>query len=538
VLEPIPVLCCHEFEKTSYRLKMSQVDNNKRIARNTLMLYIRMFVLMIVSLFSSRLVFRALGVSDYGVYNVVGGVVAMASIFNSSMSSTVQRFLNFAEGKGDKDTSAKTFSSSVYVYLLLCLVFLVLAETIGLWFVNHKLVIPEDRMLAANVIFQFIIISACFRFMSNPYNAVILAHEEMGVYAIVSCVEAVLKLLVAIVLVYFSGDRLILYGALMLLSSVIIISCYRVYCKRHYVETSSIGRCDMESFKNILKFSGWTLFGSGADLAKDQGLNILLNLFFSPVVNAARGIALQLKGLVTQFFTSFYSAVKPQIVKYYASGEHKELVSLVIRSSKFSFYLLLMVALPAMLEAPFLVDLWLGEIPEYVVVFFRLLVIASAVDSMSSPLMTTANATGRIVLYQVTLGVLKLLTLPIAYVCLRLGMAPESVFVVTVGVSCVCLLVRLVIVKYLLPAFQLKRFFVEVLVVCALVTVTSSVVPVLLHVFVNHDILRFLLTVFSSIISSLLMISLLGLSKDERVFIFGKVKRFLFRNKDERNLAR
>lgn len=499
-------------------------ENTSRIMRNTMMLYIRMFVLLVVSLFTSRLVINALGVTDYGIYNVVGGVVSMMTILNTSMSATIQRFLNFAEGSGDLLMQKQTFSSSVLVYILLCVVFILFAETIGLWFVNCKLVIPEDRMLAANLVYQFIILSTGVNFLSNPYNAVILANENMKIYAAVSVVEAFLKLVVACVIIKTAGDKLIVYGALMLFVSLVVTSCYRGYCKQFYEEATFVRPINWSLFKKVLSFSGWTLFGSGADLAKDQGINVLLNLFFYPAVNAARGISLQVNSVINQFFSGFYAAVKPQIVKYYANNDMDSLNKLIVQSGKISFFLILLVAIPIMIETPLLIRVWLGNVPNFVVVFSRLIIIMSAIDAISAPLMTAANATGNIVLYQVTLGTLKLITVPLTYAVLSLGFGPSSAFVVSMSISVICLILRILIVNRLLPSFSVKNFVINVIARSFVVCVCSFLLPVVLHQMISNQWIRLVVVLLSSIFMTCSVIYCLGLSKDERHGLVDKIK--------------
>lgn len=511
-------------------------ENTSRIMRNTMMLYIRMFILLVVSLFTSRLVINALGVTDYGVYNVVGGIVSMMTILNTSMSATIQRFLNYAEGGGCLIIQKQTFSASILVYILMCVVFVILAETIGLWFVNNKLVIPEDRMHAANCVYQFIILTTCVNFLSNPYNAVILANENMKVYAAVSVVEAVMKLVVAYAILKTVADKLIVYGALMLLVSFVVTTCYRRYCKRFYEEATFVHPINWSIFKKVLSFSGWTLFGSGADLVKDQGINVLLNLFFYPAVNAARGISLQINSVINQFFSGFYAAVKPQIVKYYASNDVDSLNKLIVQSGKISFFLILMVAMPIVIETPLLIRLWLGNVPDFVVAFSRLMIMISAIDAISSPLMTTANATGNIVLYQLTLGLLKLIVVPLTYVVLSFGFGPSAAFIVSLLISVICLIVRIVIVHSLVPSFSIKNFVANVLVRSFVVCFCSSILPVALHHLISNQWIRLPVVLTSSILITSGLIYSVGLTKDERRSVLDKIKNIFYMKQYESNI--
>lgn len=499
-------------------------ENNKRILKNSIMLYFRTFVILVISLFTSRIVINTLGIVDYGIYNVVAGVVAMMTLLNTSMSGTIQRFLNYAEGREDIELQIKTFNSAFLVYLILCAIFVFLAETIGLWFLNNKLIIPADRMNTANWVYQFVIISSAVSFMSNPYNAVIISHERMNIYAYVSIIEASLKLLSAVLLMIIKTDKLFIYSVFMMSIAIVNTSMYRIYCKRHFVESHIIFAFDKQLFKQIFTFSGWTLFGSGSDMVKDQGGNILLNLFFTPAVNASRGVAMQINAISTQFFSNFYTAVKPQIVKYYAQKDEEHLFDLVIRSSKFSFYLIMLVAIPITFEAPFLINLWLGNVPEYAVSFFRLTILASAFSAISSPLMTTANATGKIVLYQTSIGCLKLLNLPISYIFLKLGYPPTSVFVIAASISALCLFARLLIVQYLLPSFPARQFINDVLLRVFCVATIAIIPLMILKGICNEGITSSISIIAMSIILSVLSIITLGINKNEKQHIINTVR--------------
>ena len=321
-------------------------NNNKRIAKNTLLLYIRMFFIMAVSLFTSRVILKNLGVEDFGIYNVVGGVVAMMGILNSAMSTSTTRYLTFELGKGDKERLKQVFSMCFTIYLLLSLAFLFLAETFGLWFLNTQLTIPENRLEAANWVYQFSVISCINTLLSNPYNAVLIAHEKMSVYAYISIAEVVLKLAVVYMLLIINYDRLVVYGALILIMSLLVTMMYRVYCIRHYKESIYRFYWEKPLFKQLLSYSWWNLFGAAAGIVKGQGLNVLLSMFFNPSVNAARGIAYQINTSITNFFTNFYTAVRPQITKYYAQNDLENMFKLVFRSSKFSFFLIFILSLP------------------------------------------------------------------------------------------------------------------------------------------------------------------------------------------------
>ena len=311
-----------------------------------------MFLILGISLFTSRVILQVLGIQDYGIYNVVGGIIAMSGIFNSAMSSSVTRYLTFELGKGDSLQLKKTFSTSLSIYFILCVLFLILAETIGLWFLNNKLIIPADRIIAANYIYQFTILSTIATLIANPYNASIISHEKMSVYAYVSIIEVILKLIIVYILYIIPIDHLISYGALILLTNIIITIAYIIYCLKKFPECHFKFYNDKKLFKQMFSYSGWNLFGAAAGLVKGQGLNILLNMFFDPIVNAARGIAYQINTAIVQFSGNFYTAVKPQITKYYAQTKLDEMLKLIFQRSKMSCYLILLLSLPIAIENP------------------------------------------------------------------------------------------------------------------------------------------------------------------------------------------
>lgn len=328
--------------------------NNKRIAKNTLLLYVRMFFVMAVTLFTSRVVLATLGVTDFGIYNVVGGVVAMMGILNNAMAVSTQRYLTFELGRGDAVRLKQVFCMCLAIFVMLAVVVVVLGETVGLWFLNSKMTIPADRMVAANWVYQFSILACVASLIVTPYNAVIIARERMNVYAYVGILEVVLKLAVVYLLLVIPVDRLTTYGLLILLSQIVIAVIYMLYCTRHFAEARYRVYWDGSLFRELVSYSGWNLFGSAAGVVKGQGLNILLNMFFTPAVNAARGIAYQVNAAITQFFTNFYTAVRPQITKYYAQGDMEEMTKLIFRSSKMSFYLIMLISMPVIIEAPLL----------------------------------------------------------------------------------------------------------------------------------------------------------------------------------------
>lgn len=501
--------------------------NNKRIAKNTLMLYFRMLIIMLVSLYTSRVVLSTLGVVDYGIYNVVGGLVTMMGILNGAMSVSCQRYLTYELGRGNMLRLKQIFSVCLTIFMMLSLIVILLSETVGLWFLHNKMVIPEDRMVAAGYVYQFSILACILSLLTNPFNAIIIAHERMNVYAYVSILEVLLKLGVVYLLLVIPVDRLVTYGALILISHLIVTLCYVIYCWKNFAETHYRFYWEKPLFKELVSYSGWNLYGSAAGLVKGQGLNILLNMFFNPAVNAARGIAYQVNSVITQFFTNFYTAVRPQITKYYAAGEIDEMLMLVFRSSKFSFYLIMIISLPIILEAPYIINLWLGQMPDYVIPFTRLIIVISAVDSLASPLMTTAHATGKIKLYQSTVGTLIIFNLPVSYVLLKLGGSPITVFYVSLCISVMCLFLRLWIVRRLV-GFPVRRYIVEVLARCMLICILALIVPLVAHIILPQSFWNVVIVCCISVVSSMAVIYCVGLERHEKELVHTFINKKIF----------
>lgn len=498
---------------------MSQIsENNKRIVKNTLLLYFRMFLILAISLFTSRIVLQALGVEDYGIYNVVGGIIAMSGVLNSAMSSSVTRYLTFELGRGNQEQLKKTFSVCLSIYLILCIFFLILAETVGLWFLNNKLVIPPSRIIAANYVYQYAIISTLTTLISTPYNASILSHEKMSIYAYVSIAEVILKLACAYFLFIIPFDHLSTYGASILITNIIITMIYITYCHHKFSECKFTYYRDKELFQQIFTYSGWNLFGAIAGLVKGEGLNILLNIFFNPTVNAARGIAYQINTAVMQFSSNFYAAVRPQITKYYAQNDLENMFKLVFRSSKLSFYLIILLSLPIIIEAPYIIKLWLGQIPEYTVIFIRYIIIISTIEAMANPLMTTAHATGKIALYQSLVGTTIMLNIPISYIFLNHGFPPVTVFIISLIITTICLFIRLWIIRRLIN-FPFMLYTKQVIAKCILVSITACIIPLsiyLLNLQIKH--IDFIICIIT-ILSTIIVIYSIGLDSNEKKFI-------------------
>ncbi len=503
------------------------VINNKRIAKNTLILYVRMLIIVVVSLFTSRVVLNALGVEDFGIYNVVGGIIVMFGFINNAMSSATSRFLTFALGASDMLRLKKTFSLSLCIHGLLSILIIILGETIGLWFFYAKMQIPIERMNAAFWVYQFSIVGAVLSIMSVPYNASIISHEKMSAFAYISLSDVMLKLLIAYSMLITPFDKLVVYGFLMLLSQFLTFAIYILYCRRQFEEAQWRFLWDKRLFQEMSSFAGWSLFGNLAYVAYTQGLNLLLNMFFGPVVNAARGIAVQVQGVLTRFVSSFQVALNPQITKSYAAGEVEAMHKLLFTSSKYSFFLLLTMALPLMVEAHPLLTWWLKIVPDYTVAFFRIIVLVSLIDTLANPLITAAGATGRIRAYQQVTGGILLFILPVSYVALKLGAPPITVFIVQIVCAIAAQVARIMLLKRLLR-LSVHDYFKRVILRILGVFVCSSALSVgIYNLFPSESFICMTTVCLMVALLTLLIAYVMGTEKDEKKAIVRKVNQFL-----------
>lgn len=490
-------------------------DKSKRLAKNTLTLTIRMLFLMAVNLYTSRILLEALGIEDYGIYNVVGGVVTMFSIISSSITAAISRFITFELGTDNKERLSKVFSSAVIIQSILAFIVFVLIETAGLWFLRSEMNIPDNRMVAANWVFQFSILTFVINLISIPYNAAIIAHEKMNAFAYISIYEGIGKLVIAYAILVSPIDTLIFYGLSICLLSISVRFIYTIYCKRKFAECTLHWIWERSLLKEMFGFAGWNFIGAASGILRDQGGNIIINIFCGPTVNAARGIASQVSNAVHNFISGFTTAMNPQITKSYASEDKTYMMSLLYKGSKFSYYILFVLSLPLLFNTSYVVQLWLGQIPEHSINFIRLILILSMSESISNPLITAMLATGNIKKYQIIVGGINLLNLPVSYVLLRLGFLPESVFVTAIVLSQLCLWARLVLLKPMIK-FDARRFILEVYLRILLVSAVSFIIPYITYTFLSNDITRFIITSLVSVSCSMLTIWVLGLSKMER----------------------
>lgn len=506
---------------------MSQTENNnKRIAKNTLFLYFRMIIIMLVTLYTSRVILKTLGVEDYGIYNVVGGIVAMFGFISGSLTAASQRYITFEIGKGDLGDLSKVFSLSLELHIALSIVIALIVEPFGIWFIYNKLLIPVERLNAALWVFHFSVLSMIVMFVSVPYNALIVAHEKMNAFAMISILEAVLRLIIAYsLLVCGNYDRLIIYAILTFSVQLIIRFCYTFYCKRCLLHCSFSLIYDKKVLKEMGSFASWSIFGNIAFVTYTQGLNLLLGTFFLPVVNAARGIAVQVQSAINTFVSGFQTAINPQITKNYAAGNIKNMISLVFRSSRFSYYLLMIITIPIMLQTETILRLWLHTVPTYTVSFLRIILLTTWINSIANPLIISVKATGKVKLYEGTVGGLMLFILPISYVLLRLGYPPITVFIVHLFIECVAMAFRIWNCRKLIH-FSLYSYMNEVVFKILIVTIAAITIPIIIQVyFLQKDVLSFCIITLVSVICSCMSIFLLGLTPGERGFILSKIRK-------------
>ena len=500
-------------------------QNNKRIAKNTLVLYFRMIFMMAVSLFTSRVVLNTLGVEDYGINNVVGGVVAMFSVLSGSMSSSISRFITFELGKGDNKRLKTVFSTGINIQLGMSLIILLVAEAVGVWFLNYKMNIPEERMYAANWVFQCSILTFILGLLSVPYNAAIIAHEKMSAFAYISIIEVTLKLIIVYLLTISPYDRLITYSILYMLVGVLIRLIYGYYCKRHFEECTYHLVYDKAILKSMTSFAGWNFLGNGAYMLNTQGVNILMNMYFGVAVNAARGVATQVDAALKQFVNNFTTAVNPQITKSYAQGDLSNMHKLVCRSAKFSAFLMMFFAVPIILETDTILSLWLKNPPAYASVFLKWIIISSFMDTvLANSLVTSMFATGDIKKYQIIVTTVGCLVFPLSWLAFQLGFEPQVGYMLYFVIYSILLFVRLYLLRDMvkLPIMMYVR---EVLFKVTTVMAISFVIPSILLFVIDEGLLRLVAVVLLSMTVTTVTTYLIGLNEGEKKYIIGLLEK-------------
>lgn len=503
---------------------MDQTSSKKRIAKNTLMLYFRQILILLVSLYSVRVVLNVLGTKDYGIFNVVAGIVTMFNFLGTAMASSTQRFYSFYLGRKDFDGLKKVFCITLEIYILLIFIVVLFAETLGLWFVQNRLVIPFERLTASVIVYHFAILTFIFNLFAAPFMALIISHEDMSIYAFVSIIEAILKLAVVFVLKFVLLDKLVLYGALLSASTIIVAMLYLLYCRIKYAETKFTIVWDKKLFIDIASFSGWCLFGTVAGIAKNQLTNILLNLYFGPVVNAARGIALNVNSAVISFSNNFNMAVRPQIVKTYSVGSKDETFDLVFQSTKLSFALLFVFLLPLYLEMNYVLILWLKNVPEMTVVFTRLILIELVFDAFSCPLQSLSQASGKMKFYQSVVGGILFLNFPFAYLALRNGANAYAIQYVAIFIGALAFVLRVFINSYL-TGLKAKDYFLNGVVPCIVMLACACILPAGFHFLMVESFFRLVVVVIISVICVCTISFLILLNKNEKTKIKNLIKK-------------
>jgi O-antigen/teichoic acid export membrane protein len=515
---------CWKKTASAFFLEMaSNHENNKRIAKNTLFLYFRTMLVMAISLYTSRIILSALGVEDYGVYNVVGGAVAMFGVVSGALSSAIGRFITFELGKNDFEELKRVFSTSVNIQILISIAVLLIAETIGLWFLYNKLNIPADRMNAAFWVLQFSLLSFCINLLSVPYNACIIAHEHMKAFAYVSIIEAVGKLGICYLIMVSPWDNLISYAVLVMMISVIIRFVYGIYCHRHFLESRYSFIFDKKLLKKLGSFAGWNFFTNTAYIFNTQGVNILINMFFGVTFNAARGIAVQVDNAIIQFVNNFIIAINPQITKNYAAGNMTEMNKLVCRGARFSFLLMMLFSLPFFFETDIILELWLNVVPEETALFVKLGLIGSVFTALGNTGYTACMATGNIRRYTLWITTVGCLVFPVSFIVYKLGAPVYASYIVFIIVYLVLDFVRLWIMHDLLN-FPVFMFIKDVFGRIVPMAVLTIVPPLFVVSYMDQGVIRLLASCLVCTISTILFGLLVGVSKQERCMILNMVK--------------
>lgn len=503
---------------------------NNIILKNTLILYLRMGISMFIGLYTSRILLEALGIDDYGINNVVGGLVSMFSIISGSLTTSISRFLTFEIGNNNHDRLRAVFSTSVIIQLLLAIVIVVICELLGGWFLNTHLTIPEDRIYAANIVFHLSLLVFSVNLLSIPFGSLIVAYEKMSIYAYIGLANTALSLITTYMVYYSSRDKLIVNAVLGFVVVILNQLFYFVYSYRKFKECRfSVSDIDISLIKKLSSFAGWNFIGASSAILKDQGSNILLNMFFGPSVNAARGISVAVNRYVSQFINNFTVAINPQITKSYAAGDHDRLNLLIYTSSKYSFYLFYLFALPIFISTEFVLTVWLKDVPDYTVLFTKFILVQSLIDTLSNPLITTMLATGKIRKYQIVVGGLQMLNFPISYLFLMLGYNPYSVYIIAVITSVVCFIARMKMLSEI-TCFDAMEYMTKVVRKVIMVFVFGIPIPLLLKYMLDSaSVANNIVIIVISFIGAMLSVLYLGCNSYERNFVIEKVKAKILR---------
>lgn len=497
--------------------------NNKRIAKNTLMLYIRMALVMAVTLYTSRVILQSLGIVDYGLYNVIGGMTLMFGFFQSSLSNATQRYLNVELGRNDHEGVNRIFSLSQLIYFAMSILVVIIAEIIGLWFIYNKLTIPPDRLDAALWVFHTTVISLFFTLNGIVYNSMLIANEDMKAYAYLGIIEVVLKLLIAFALFYSPFDRLKLYSVLFLLVTLSVQSFYAVTCLRKYKEARFHYYWNKNIFREMFAFMGWNTIGTAAWALNFQGINILFNIFFGPVINAANGIASQVNSAVTKFSMNIYTAVQPQIVKSYAAGDYDYFRSLIYNSSRYSYYLMWLLCLPIMLRIDYILELWLGSVPESTNQFVIWTLIYSLVNTLTNPFWMAIQAVGKLKKYVIVGSCVFFLAFPVALLFFKFSLPAITALQILTVIRGIYLLTVIIITnKYV--NIDIKRYILHTILPIVKVTAISLLILFLLNNLFPQNFIYLIITVVISIAITLATVYIVGTTQSERSLVMTKIK--------------
>lgn len=502
----------------------NKTTDTKRLAQNTIFLYIRTFIIMVVGLYTSRVVLDALGVQDYGIYNVVGGIIVMFTIISASLSNSISRYITYELGEKDSNKLQQIFSTSVNIQLIIALIIVILTEICGVWFINTQMNIPENRLTAAFWVLQCSLLTFVIQLISLPYNALLIAHEKMNIFAYIGLLEAILKLLCAYAILISPIDKLIIYAICLTLSAIIIRIIYGVYCKKHFEECKYNMLFEKSLIKEMFSFAGWNFLGTSAYLFNTQGINILSNIFFGVTVNAARGIAGQAEAGVRQFVGNFTTALNPQIIKSYAEKDYDTCFSIVRKGGKYSFFLMLFLFIPFSLESEYILNIWLKEVPEHTVLFWQLAMLGTLVDLPGAPMSILAQATGKIKTFYIYMGGLGCLVLPISYILFKLGFPPSSAYWTYAVVYTYLVYVRLILMNKQI-GFPINLFIKEVIIPILIVSLLSFLAPFLVSKTVEPGLIRFMLVGISSSVSIIISVIFFGMTKTEKEKVLHFIKK-------------
>ena len=500
-----------------------QITDNKRIAKNTIFLYIRMLVVLIVSIYTTRVVLQTLGVVDYGIYNVVAGFVSMLNFLNASMSVGIQRFYNFENSVKNGIPQNIIFNTAIQIQVTISVIILVILESVGLWYINYKMIIPADRLFAANWVFQCSIISLIIVVMQVPFTGLIISRERMSYYAYISIIDAFLKLFIVLLLPYIEHDRLIYYGFLSLIINTVDFIFYFIYCKRNFIDVWFERSFNSKLFKRIISFTGWNMLDMFAYTLKGQGTNILLNSYFGPVVNAAKGIANQISGALSGFSLNLVTAFRPQLIGSYAEGNNDRTKTLMFTMSNISYALLGMLSIPIILEMNYVLTIWLGnDYPAYTVPFAILVLIDMSLSSLNTPISQVMQAVGILKKYQIVRGIIVLSTFPFSWVALQAGYNPNIIFIIAIIITIINQVVSLTILHEYFE-FSYSNYLYKVILPCILFTALVPIAPLVINHIMHESFLRFIMVAIFTVLSSVCVCLYVMVNKEYRTAIITKL---------------